>query len=397
MELTLRCTMRGEDKKQSSMLVLMSPETMVPTDHPIRGIKRLADEVLARLSPTFDAMYASVGRPSIPPERLLKAHLLMALYTVRSERQLCEQIAYNLLFRWFLDMDMVEPSFDATVFTKNRDRLLEHDVAGEFFRVVVEHARAGRLMSSDHFTVDGTLIEACASLKSFKKKDSSNNQPHPGNPSVDFHGEKRGNETHVSTTDPEAKLARKGVGKEAKLCFSAHALMENRNGLLVDLRVAEADGRAERDTALFMLADYKDPTRTITVAGDKGYDTRDFVADCRAINVVPSMSCHQCRAINVVPSMSCHQCRAINVVPHVAQNRHERRHSAIDQRTTRHPGYVISQRIRKRVEEIFGWCKTVGGFRRTRYRGQRRTQMAAYLVGAAYNLLRISRLVVAAA
>ncbi len=370
MELTLRCTMRGEDKKQSSMLVLMSPETMVPTDHPIRGIKRLADEVLARLSPTFDAMYASVGRPSIPPERLLKAHLLMALYTVRSERQLCEQIAYNLLFRWFLDMDMVEPSFDATVFTKNRDRLLEHDVAGEFFRVVVEHARAGRLMSSDHFTVDGTLIEACASLKSFKKKDSSNNQPpdDPGNPSVDFHGEKRGNETHVSTTDPEAKLARKGVGKEAKLCFSAHALMENRNGLLVDLRVAEADGRAERDTALFMLADYKDPTRTITVAGDKGYDTRDFVVDCRAINVVP----------------------------HVAQNRHERRHSAIDQRTTRHPGYVISQRIRKRVEEIFGWCKAVG-LRRTRYRGQRRTQMAAYLVGAAYNLLRISRLVVAAA
>jgi transposase len=366
MELKFRCTMRGEEKKQSSMLVLMSPETMVPTDHPIRAIKKLADEVLARLSPTFDAMYASVGRPSIPPERLLKAHLLMALYTVRSERQLCEQIAYNLLFRWFLDMDMVEPSFDATVFTKNRDRLLEHDVAGEFFRVVVEHARAERLMSSDHFTVDGTLIEACASLKSFKKKDASKTQPpdDPGNPSVDFHGEKRSNETHVSTTDPEAKLARKGVGKEAKLCFSAHALMENRNGLLVDFRVAEADGRAERDAALFMLVDHKGKASPVTVAGDKGYDTRDFVVDCRAINVVP----------------------------HVAQNRHERRRSAIDRRTTRHPGYVISQRIRKRVEEIFGWCKTVGGFRRTRYRGQRRTQMAAYLVGAAYNLLRISRL-----
>jgi transposase len=371
MELTFQRTMRGEDKKQSSMLVLMSPEAMVPTDHPIRAIKKLADEVLARLSPTFDAMYASVGRPSIPPERLLKAHLLMALYTVRSERQLCEQIAYNLLFRWFLDMDMVEPSFDATVFTKNRDRLLEHDVAGEFFRVVVEHARADRLMSSDHFTVDGTLIEACASLKSFKKKDTSKKQPpdDPGNPSVDFHGEKRSNETHASTTDPEAKLARKGTGKEAKLCFSAHALMENRNGLLVDLRVAEAYGRAERDTALFMLADCKSNMNPITVAGDKGYDTRDFVVDCRAINVVP----------------------------HVAQNRHERRRSAIDRRTTRHPGYDISQRIRKRVEEIFGWCKTIGGFRRTRYRGQRRTQMAAYLVGAAYNLLRISRLVAVAA
>jgi transposase len=350
--------------------MLMSPETVVPTDHPIRAVKKLADEVLAKLSPTFDAMYASVGRPSIPPERLLKAQLLMALYTVRSERQLCEQIAYNLLYRWFLDMDMIEPAFDATVFTKNRDRLLEHDVAGEFFRAVVEQARADRLMSSDHFTVDGTLIEACASLKSFKRKDGTKNEPpdDPGNPTVDFHGEKRSNETHASTTDPEAKLARKSKGTQAKLCFSAHALMENRNGLLVDLRVAEADGRAERDTALFMLADHKAPMTTVTVGGDKGFDTHDFVVDCRAIGVVP----------------------------HVAQNQ-ERRRSAIDRRTTRHPGYAISQRIRKRVEEIFGWCKTVGGLRRTRYRGQRRTQMAAYLVGAAYNLLRICRLVTAAA
>jgi transposase len=350
--------------------MLMSPETVVPTDHPIRAVKKLADEVLAKLSPTFDAMYASVGRPSIPPERLLKAQLLMALYTVRSERQLCEQIAYNLLYRWFLDMDMIEPAFDATVFTKNRDRLLEHDVAGEFFRAVVEQARADRLMSSDHFTVDGTLIEACASLKSFKRKDGTKNEPpdDPGNPTVDFHGEKRSNETHASTTDPEAKLARKSKGTQAKLCFSAHALMENRNGLLVDLRVAEADGRAERDTALFMLADHKAPMTTVTVGGDKGFDTHDFVVDCRAIGVVP----------------------------HVAQNQ-ERRRSAIDRRTTRHPGYAISQRIRKRVEEIFGWCKTVGGLRRTRYRGQRRTQMAAYLVGAAYNLLRICHLVTAAA
>jgi transposase len=363
--------MRGENTKQGSMLMLMSPETVVPTDHPIRAIKKLADSVLASLSPTFDAMYAAAGRPSIPPERLLKAQLLMALYTVRSERQLCEQIAYNLLFRWFLDMDMVEPTFDPTVFTKNRDRLLEHDVAGEFFRAVVERARAGRFMSSDHFTVDGTLIEACASLKSFKAKDAPKNQPppdDPGNPSVDFHGEERSNETHESTTDPEAKLARKGNGKEAKLCFSAHALMENRNGLLVDLVVAEANGRVERDAALVMLADLKDKESAITVAGDKGYDTREFVAECRALNVVP----------------------------HVAQNVHKRRSSAIDGRTTRHPGYAISQRIRKRVEEIFGWCKTVGGFRRTRYRGRQRTQMAAYLVGAAYNLLRITRLMPAA-
>jgi transposase len=356
------------------MLMLMSPETVVPTDHPIRAIKKLADAVLARLSPTFDAMYATVGRPSIPPERLLKAQLLMALYTVRSERQLCEQIAYNLLFRWFLDMDMVEPTFDPTVFTKNRDRLLEHDVAGEFFRAVVEQARAGRLMSSDHFTVDGTLIEACASLKSFKDKDkdASKKQPppdDPGNPSVDFHGEKRSNQTHESTTDPEAKLARKGNGKEAKLCFSAHALMENRNGLLVDFCVAEANGRAERDAALVMLADLQNKGSAITVAGDKGYDTREFVAACRDLNVVP----------------------------HVAQNVHKRRRSAVDARTTRHPGYAISQRIRKRVEEIFGWCKTVGGFRRTRYRGRQRTQMAAYLVGAAYNLLRITRLMPATA
>jgi transposase len=353
------------------MLMLMSPETLVPANHPIRAIKKLADEALARLSATFDQMYAAVGRPSIPPERLLKAQLLMALYTVRSERQLSEQIAYNLLFRWFLDIDMIEPTFDATVFTKNRDRLLEHDVAGEFFRAVIEQARAARLMSSDHFTVDGTLIDACASLKSFKRKDAPKDGPppdDPGNPTVNFHGEKRSNETHESATDPEAKLARKGNNQEAKLRYSAHALMENRNGLLVDFRVAEANGVAEREVALAMLDEHKLKTSPITVGGDKGFDTKHFVAECRAINVVP----------------------------HVAQNITEHRGSAIDDRTTRHAGYAISQRIRKRVEEIFGWCKTTGGFRRTRYRGQRRTQMAAYLVGAAYNLLRISRLLPAA-
>jgi transposase len=362
--------MRGTDTKQSSMLCLISPESVVPTEHPIRRVKRLADDALAALSPTFDAMYASVGRPSIPPERQLKAMLLMALYSVRSERMFCEQLAYNLLFRWFLDMDMVEPAFDPTVFTKNRERLLDHDVAGEFFRSVVERAREAKLMSSEHFTVDGTLIEACASLKSFKKKQGKGGgkddppPDDPGNPTVNFHGEKRGNATHASTTDPEAKLARKGNGKEAKLAYSAHALMENRNGLLVDLRVAEANGRAEWETALAMLEDSKQSAGTITVGADKGYDNTEFVAECRAIDVVP----------------------------HVAQNITTHRGSKVDGRTTRHAGYAISQRIRKRVEEIFGWAKTVGHFRRTRFRGRRRTQLAAYVVGAAYNLLRMARL-----
>lgn len=350
------------------MLCLMSPESMVPERHPIRRIKKLADECLAGMSRTFDAMYAATGRPSIPPERLLKASLLMALYSQRSERQFCEQLGYNLLFRWFLDMDMVEPTFDATVFTKNRERLLAHDVAGEFFRAVVEQARKGRLMSAEHFTVDGTLIEAWASLKSFKKKDATGkDEPppdDPGNPTVNFHGEKRSNETHASTSDPEARLARKGRGKEAKLSYSAHALMENRNGLLVDFRVAEANGRAECEVALAMLDENKLRRGPATIGADKGYDTHDFVAECRAMNVVP----------------------------HIAQVITAHRGSAIDSRTTRHPGYAISQRIRKRVEEIFGWAKTVGNFRKTRFRGRSRTQLAAYLVGAAYNLLRIARL-----
>ena len=360
--------MRGKDAKQSSMLCLMSPEGMVPERHPARRIKKMADDCLATMSATFDAMYAGTGRPSIPPERLLKASLLMALYSVRSERQFCEQLGYNLLFRWFLDMDMVEPTFDATTFTKNRERLLAHDVTGEFFRAVVEQARKAHLMSSEHFTVDGTLIEAWASLKSFKKKDAKDDDApppdDPGNPTVNFHGEKRTNETHASTTDPEARLARKGRGKEAKLSYSAHALMENRNGLLVDFRVAEANGRAEREVALSMLDEHKTVRGPATVGADKGYDTHDFVAECRAMNVVP----------------------------HVAQVINEHRGSAIDGRTTRHTGYAISQRIRKRVEEIFGWAKTVGGFRRTRFRGRKRTQLAAYVVAAAYNLVRIARL-----
>lgn len=358
--------MRGSNTKQSSMLCLMSPEDRVPAEHPLRAIKKLADKALVELSPVFDAMYAGTGRPSIPPERLLKSTLLMALYTVRSERQFCEQLDYNLLFRWFLDMDMVEETFVPTVFTKNRDRLLAHDVAGEFFRAVVAQARAAKLVSSEHFTVDGTLIDAWASLKSFKKKDGSDKAPpdDPGNPTVDFHGEKRSNETHESTTDPDARLARKGKGKEAKLSYSAHALMENRNGLIVDLQIDLADGRAERRNALHMLDANVPGSRRVTLGADKGYDTRDFVEGCRERNVTP----------------------------HVAQNASPRRRSMIDRRTTEPAGYSVSQRIRKRVEEIFGWMKTVGNFRKTRYLGLGANQTAAYMIAAAFNLLRIAKL-----
>lgn len=358
-------SMRGTDTKQATLLTLMSPEKRVRTDHPLRAVKRLAEEALAKLSPTFDKMYSDVGRPSIPPERLLKATVLMAFYSVRSERLFCEQLDYNLLFRWFLDMDTVEDSFDPTVFTKNRQRLIDHEVAHEFFKAVVEKAKSEGLMSNEHFTVDGTLIEAWASLKSFRPKgEKPGDRPPPddaSNPTVNFHGQKRGNKTHESTTDPESRLARKGNGKEAKLCFSQHALMENRNGLLVDLRIAEANGTAEIDNAVQMLAD--NATWRMTVGGDKGYDTKDFVR----------------------------MTRMLEITPHVAQNT-SRRRSAVDDRTTRHAGYKVSQRIRKRVEEIFGWTKSVANFRRTRYKGRARTQMASYFVGAAYNLLRISRL-----
>src|SRR5215468_1211248 len=363
--------MRGSDDKQAAMFSIVSPERRVPADHPLRRIKTMADEILAGLAPTFDAMYSNVGRPSIPPERLLKSQILMALYSVRSDRQFCEQLDYNLLFRWFLDMNADEPTFDASSFSRNRDRLLDHDVAGQFFAAVVAHARAAHLMSHDHFTVDGTLIEAMASLKSFRRKDEQPDQREPpddpGNPTVNFHGEKRSNATHQSTTDPEARLARK-KGKESKMSYSAHALMENRNGLLVDFRVEEANGYAERCAALAMLDDHVVEDRRVTVAGDAVYDIADFVRECRARNVTP----------------------------HIAQTRDSRRRSAIDARTTRHAGYAVSQRKRKRVEEIFGWMKTVGGFRRTRFKGLRRTQLAATIVAAAYNLLRICRLLPAA-
>jgi len=359
--------MRGHDRPQATMLTLVSPEKRVAANHPIRRIKALAEAALKELSPLLERMYSEVGRPSIPPERLLKASLLMALYTVRSERMFCEQLDYNLLFRWFLDMNWDEPGFDHSSFTRHRARLLEHDVAGEFFRTVVEQAHALKLTSDEHFTVDGTLIEAWASLKSLRPKGEERSErtppDDPSNPSVDFHGERRQNATHESTTDPEARLARKGAGKEAKLCFAESVLMENRNGIMVDLRLGQATGRAECEQGLDLLQEL-DGLHRVTVAADKAYDTAEFVAGCRALNVTP----------------------------HVAQNERRPGGSTLDLRTTTWPGYALSQRVRKRIEEIFGWLKTVGNFRRTRYRGVERTRFAAYLVGAAYNLLRIAKL-----
>ncbi len=345
----------------------VSPASRVPTDHPIRAIKQLADAKLAELSPVFDEMYSSMGRPSIPPERLLKALLLIALYSVRSERQFCERLDYDLLFRFFLDMNLDEDSFNASSFAKNKERMLESEVAKLFFEAIVAAAKQRGLISAEHFTVDGTLIEAWASLKSFKKKGSKDRRPpdDPGNPTVNFHGEKRCNETHESTTDPDARLYKKGDGQPARLSYSAHVLMENRNGLCVDNRRAEASGWSERREALAMIDEQqRRGVRVATVGADKAYDTRDFVADLRAREVTP----------------------------HIAQQITSHRGSNLDRRTTRHPGYAISQRKRKLVEEIFGWMKTVGGLRKTRYRGRSRNRLWAYLNAAAYNLVRLVRL-----
>jgi transposase len=349
------------------MLAFVDLEERVPVYHPLRTIKRFADRALAELSPTFDAMYQAGGRPSIPPERLLKASLLISLYSVRSERAFCEELDYQLLWRWFLDMSLMEPGFDQSTFSKNRGRLLQQQVALQFFDEVVRQADALGLLSDEHFTVDGTLIEAAASLKSFRAKNKlpADEPPDdPGNPTVNFRGEKRSNATHQSTTDPEARLAKKGRGFESKLAYVGHALMENRHGLVIDFQLTQASGTAERDVVPQLLYDAQvRGFHPRTLGADKGYDTRDCV-----------------KAI-----------REHKVTPHVAQNT-SRRRSAIDQRTTHHPGYATSQRIRKRVEEVFGWLKTVGGFRRTRYRGLVRTQLAGYLVATAYNLVRIARL-----
>lgn len=359
--------MRGKPQMQTSMLSLRTPEERVPKDHPLRAVKKLADEALRELSPVFDGMYSKRGRRSIPPERLLKATLLMALHSVRSERLFCEQLDYNLLYRWFLDMDLEERSFDHSTFSFNRERLLKHEVAEQFFAAVVSQAKERGLTSSEHFSADGTLIDAWASLKSFRPKDEKpeDREPpdDPGNPSVDFHGEKRSNETHESTTDPEAKLMRKSNGQTARLSYSLNGLIENKNGLLVALDLQQATGTAERDSAIGMLSRLGGKKR-ITLGADKGYDTKDFVANCRQLNVTP----------------------------HVAQNIGKRRRSAIDARTTSPPGYAVSQRKRKLIEEVWGWMKAVGGMRKSRFIGKTRTAMAAFFVAAAYNLLRIARL-----
>ena len=356
--------MRGPDDPAQSLFSYVSLEQRIPADHPLRVMRHITDRVLATLSPTFTQMYATIGRPSIPPERLLRALLLQMFYTVRSERLLMEQLEYNLLFRWFVGLTMDDPVWDATVFTKNRDRLLAGDVATAFFRAVRAEAEARHLISDEHFTVDGTLLEAWASLKSFKKKDEAEAPPpdDPGNPTVNFHGEHRTNATHASTTDPEAKLSRKGRGKEAKLSYSGHVLMENRNGLAVEVAVRPATGTAERDAALAMVGEIPHAGR-VTLGADKNYDTADFV--------------------DIV--------RALGITPHVAQHDTNRR-SAIDARTTRHPGYAISQQKRKRIEEIFGWLKTVGGLRKLRHRGVERVGWIFTLAVAAYNLVRLRNL-----
>jgi transposase len=359
-------SMRGELDEQVGFS-LVQPAQRVPKDHPIRRIKAIADEQLKKLSPVFDEMYAGGGRPSIPPERLLKACLLIALYSVRSERQLCERIEYDLMFRFFLDMGMDDKVFDSSSFAKNKERVLAANVAKKFFEAVVRQAAAHGLMSREHFTVDGTLIEAWASVKSFKRRGKKDGKPpdDPGNPTVNFHGEKRSNETHESTTDPEAKMATKGNGQAAKLSYAAHVLMENRNGLCADVTVTQAGGTAEWDGALLMLDRQQAAgVRPRTLGADAGYDVRRFVEAIRE--------------------------RGIST--HIASTRDKRRRSWMDGRTKRHPGYAVSQRVRKRVEEIFGWWKTVGTFRKTRYRGQARTGLWAYITAAAYNLTRLAKL-----
>jgi len=353
--------MRGSDTQQSAMFSYLSPEQRVPAGHPLRKVREITDRLLEELSDVFDEMYSTMGRPSIAPEKLLRALLLQVLYTVRSERMLIEELNYNLLFRWFVGLNMDDDVWDVTVFTKNRDRLLKAEVARKFFDLVVDEARELDLMSDEHFTVDGTLLEACAGLKSFKSKDAVESAPpdDPGNPTVDFHGEQRSNATHQSTTDPEALLARKGAGKEAKLSYTGNVLMDNRNGLVVDVETMQADGTAERDAAVVMIESIPGDDR-VTIGADKGYDTKGFVADARALNATP----------------------------HVAQ----KKHSAVDGRTTRHEGYRISQQKRKRVEEIFGWMKTIGGLRKLRHRGLELVGWMFTFTAAAYNLVRIRNL-----
>jgi transposase len=360
--------MRGLDRQTAQLFSYTSPESLVPKDHPLRLIRQLANAALDRLSPAFRTLYSVVGRPSIPPEHLLRALLLQAFFSVRSERQLMEQLTYNMMFRWFVGLSMDAPVWDVTVFTKNRDRLLKGDIAQAFLAALLSDPRVKPLLSDEHFSVDGTLIEAWASMKSFRPKDGSGEPPVEGrNGERDFHGEKRSNETHASTTDPDARLYKKAAGQAARLCHMGHVLMENRNGLVVEASLTPATGTAEREAAAAMVGQHSGGQR-ITLGADKAYDTADFVAEMRRQGVTP----------------------------HVSQNNKNRR-SAIDGRTTRHPGYAVSLRIRKRVEEVFGWMKTVGGQRKTHFRGTARVGWRFTLGAAAYNLVCLPKLLSAAA
>jgi transposase len=352
--------MRGDDQQTGHLFSYLSPEARVPLEHPLRAVRRMTDEALTTLSRPFEAMYADTGRPSIPPEQLLRALLIQVLYTVRSERLLMEQLHYNLLFRWFVGLSMDDPVWHPTTFTKNRDRLLDGDIAARFFDAVRGQARTAGLLSDEHFTVDGTQLEAWASLKSFKRRDTPPAVPpdDPGNPSVDFHGERRRNDTHGSTTDPDARLHRKGQGKEGKLAYLGHLLLDNRHGLVSNVCVTTATGTAEREAAAMLLETGAPPGST--VGGDKGFDVASFVA----------------------------KVRDLEITPHVAQ----KVHSAIDGRTTRHAGYAISQRKRKLIEQVFGWMKTVGGLRKLRHRGTLLVDWIVSFAAAAYNLVRLRTL-----
>lgn len=352
--------MRGDDPRHDAMFSYVTPEARVRADHPLRPIRRMVDAALARLSGRFDRLYSTTGRPSIPPEKLLRALLLQILYSIRSERLLMEELDYSVLYRWFVGLSMDDAVWDATTFTKNRDRLLRGDVADAFFAEVLAAIRGDGLLSDEHFTVDGTLLEAWASHKSFRPKDDDRTPPDdPKNPTVDFHGQARRNDTHQSTTDPEARLYKKAVGREAKLGYLAHLLTENRHGFIVDTAVTDATGTAERDAAIAMLGELPLTTRRLTVGADKNFDTQAWVAAVRLMGITP----------------------------HVAQHT-TRRRSAIDARTTRHPGYALSQRRRKQVEQPFGWMKTVGLLRKLRHRGGRLVDWIVSFTAAAYNLVR---------
>ena len=352
--------MRGDDDLQEGMFSYISPEKRVPADHPLRPIRKMVDEILKEMSPKFAKLYSDVGRPSIAPERLLRSLLLQVFYSVRSERMLIEQLQYNMLFRWFVGMEMDEVVWNHAVYSKNRERLLNEEIAESFFQRVLERARP--YMSDEHFTVDGTLIEAWASQKSFRRKDGKGKPPGPGG-EVDFHKEKRKNQTHESSTDPDARLFKKSKGSEAKLGYLGHVLMENRNGLLVQTFLTEANGRAERDAAMLMAEAIRSGKR-VTLGGDKNYDTQEFVRELRGMNITP----------------------------HVAQNDTNRR-SAVDERTTRHVGYEVSQRKRKRVEQSFGWMKMVGMLRKVKLRGIDKVGWLFTFTGAAYNLCRLRNLI----